>query len=327
MKQLILLISILCFAKTSLASGSYVFQSTFENLGADYVDRLAKIKTDILNNLTVDKQNSCLQRYNQILKDDLLDIRIALGYFDWTTGNEVSYRGANYGLSPSIDIGAFYALRHLLLSACHGETRFCGFHQDTKNPNLFLKQVKIHGRIVKAQIQMHFSSATEFLNNNLRSYANEQQQRSKFMEAFFKQALGNADAVFYFGHSRNGGGPDFSPPIFVNGKNKVNYDGYYEIQKPGFKKLIQALQGPNTLPILGLMSCASRMHFLKKVQAASPTTGVITSKDVLNVDYVYTALIGGVDAILRGQCQHGFYESLRLTTKNQEHITMDGMFL
>lgn len=313
-------------SSVAVARGGYLFETTFANLGFDYLERLNEKNTDVLSALPVEKQNSCLQRYNNVLEDGVIDIRIALGYFDWTTGSEVQDRGGNYGFSPSMDLGAFHALKTLLLSPCNGNARFCGFKQDPANEFRFFRAVTIHGSKYLASVDMQFSSATEFLNDNIGIYRDEQNRRTNFMENYFKQALQNADAVFYFGHSRNGGGPDFSPPVFVKGKNKVDYDGYYEVKRPGLKMLMAALGNEKKAPILGLMSCASREHFLNKMREIAPETGVITSRDVLQVDYVYTAMIGGIDAILRGQCQRSFYESLRLTPGNQENITMDGMF-
>ncbi|MGZ3772914.1 MAG: hypothetical protein ACXVCY_05330 [Pseudobdellovibrionaceae bacterium] len=321
-----MIIAIVFLKSICFAHGSYLFETTFENIGADYIVRLNQQPTDILSELPASAQVSCIQRYKNILADGIIDIRVAIGYFDWTAGKNVTWRGGDYGLSPSIDIGAFYALKKLLLSRCRGNSQFCSFKQNPRNENNFYKTVQLHGKKYVASIQMHFSSATEFLNNNLRSYHAEQQQRTFFMESFFRDALKKADAVFYFGHSRNGGGPDFSPPVFINGQNKVNYSGYYEVLQPGFKKLISALNDSPRTSVLGLMSCDSRDHFLKKIRSTAPNIGVITSTDVVNVDQVYTALIGGIDSLLRGQCQKNFYESLRLTTKNKEYITMDGMF-
>lgn len=327
MKSLaIIIVTIGLSLSVSTAHCSYLFEDVFENIGSAYVSRLNQKTTDILSSLPPQQQVSCSQRYREILADGVIDIRVALGYFDWTTGREIRDRGGNYGFSPSIDIGAFEALKNLLRSPCKGNARFCGFRQDPKNDYHFFRDVVIHGNKYLATVELHFSSATEFLNDNLGSYRDEQQQRTKFMETYFKNAIQKADAVFYFGHSRNGGGPDFSPPVFVRGQNKVDYDGYYEIRRPGLKKMLAALNSESKISILGLMSCASREHFLHDIRRVAPETGVITSKDVLNVDYVYTALIGGIDAILRGQCQRSFYESLRLTTENQEYITMDGMF-
>lgn len=328
MRALVLGLFICAITSSAIAGrGTYLYEGSFDRMGRGYIDRLERLATDDLSDLSSDKRDICLQRYSGLLNDGVLDIRIALGYFDWTTGSPVRVEGRNFGLSPSMDLGAFSSLKKLLLEPCRGQARFCGFRNDPQNPYRFYRDVVIHGRRYTAKVEIQFSSATEFLNLNLGDYRDQQKQRTQYAENFFARALSEADAVFYFGHSRNGGGPDFAPPVFISGRNKVNYDGYYEVQRPGLKRMLAALNssGKQT-QVLGLMSCASRDHFLRKVRASAPKTGVITSMDVLNVDEVYTAMIGGVDALLRGQCQHSFYTSLRLTANNQKYITMDGMF-
>lgn len=327
LSQGILSLLLLLSSSQVLAGRGYLFENAFLKLGTDYIDLLDSKPTDSLTELSEEKRAFCEHRYQGLLDDGVLDIRLALGYFDWTTGGPVYSEGNNYGLSPSLDLGAYSALRALLTSPCNGKARFCGFTADPKNAYRFTREVFIHGNKYAARIQIYFSSATEYLSLNLGRNSDEQIQRTQFMDVYFAKALQEADAIFYFGHSRNGGGPDFSPPVFVRGKNKVDYDGYYEVERPGLKKMLTALsQGARKAPVIGLMSCASRDHFLRKVRAIAPQSGVITSMDVLNVDEVYTALIGGVDALLRGQCQKSFYQSLRMTANNQKYITMDGMF-
>ncbi|WP_374029591.1 hypothetical protein [Bdellovibrio bacteriovorus] len=308
------------------ARSTYLYESLFRHMGERYIDRLADKSTDVLSNLPSEKRDMCLQRYKGILDDGLVDIRIALGYFDWTTGSPVYHSGGNYGLSPSMDIGAFSSLKNMLLRSCEGRARFCGFKQDPKNMYRFSRAVQIHGKTYTARVEIQFSSATEYLNSNLGKYRSQQEARTAYAERFFTTALQEADAVFYFGHSRNGGGPDFAPPVFIDGRNKLDYAGYYKAKRPGTKRMLNALSGDKQAPIIGLMSCASRDHFLKRIRTVAPHSGIITSLDVLNVDEVFTAMIGGVDAILRGQCQKSFYESLRMTAKNAKYITMDGMF-
>lgn len=257
----------------------------------------------------------------------MIDIRIALGYFDWTNGSQIKMNGRNYGYSPSIDPGAYAALRRIMTSSCPGKAQFCGFKKDSGNPYRFTKKVKIQGREYTAKVDMVFSSVSEYLDvNTTGKYSGDQRSRSQSAKGFFNSALQNADVVFYFGHSRNGGGPDFNPPIFISGTNKVNYNGYYKVERPGLRNLVSNLGSGKQPAILGLMSCNSRNHFLSSVSNTAPRTGVISSMDVLEVDGVFTALIGGADAVLRGQCQKTFYQSLRLTSFNQRYITMDRMF-
>ena len=301
---------------------SYLYQNEYLRFAQSYLSLLQDLPTDRLSSLPADKQATCTQRYNGILKDGVIDIRVALGYFDWTTGSAVG----SYGLSPSIDLGAYASLRDTLTDRCHGNLRFCGFKSDSRNPYVFTRTVSLFGKTYPVRLEMHFSSATEFFAANTGQYSSQQQQRTQFMDSFFANALQNSDATFYFGHSRNGGGPDFAPPRLMK-NNKVDYKGYYEVVRPGFKKVMAALSNPDKqTPIFGLMSCDSRDHFAGPLRKLAPHTGIITSTAVLNLDQVYTAMIGAIDAILRGQCQQGFYKELRMTPGNQEHITMDGMF-
>lgn len=307
--------------------GSYLYENGFTSLGMDYADLLADKKNDRLEELSEDKRSVCIKRYQELLKDQILDIRIPLGYFDWTTGAEVISEGSNYGFSPSLDLGIFYALQNLLLTPCSGRLRFCGFKRDRQNSLLLVKNINIHGQNTQVLISMHHASITELLAINLYDKRKQQMENTSFMDDFFTDSLKNADAVFYLGHSRNGGGPDFAPPVFVPGKNKVDYKGYYQVRKPGLNKMLRALNGstPKT-PVIGLMSCASREHFLQMLRKIAPNSGVISSRDVLTVDHVFTATIGAIDALLRGQCQKSFYQSIRMTEENQAYITMDGMF-
>ncbi|MNL56698.1 hypothetical protein D3C87_1802100 [compost metagenome] len=90
--------------------------------------------------------------------------------------------------------------------------------------------------------------------------------------------------------------------------------------------MINALNSGRQAPIIGMMSCNARYKFLGPLRKAAPDSGVITSTAILDIDIVYTAMIGAVDAILRGQCQKSFYESIRMTNKNRKYMTMDGMF-
>lgn len=320
------IIIVASFLLSAVGAEAAIYENEFLNLGKSYIKQVGGLPTDDLNSLPSDQRGKCEQRYSPVWNDGVIDIRIVMGYFDWTNGEPIKMNGRDYGYSPSIDPGAFNAVREIMTSRCPGRAEFCEFKQEKGNPYRFTKNVVIHGRQYLARVDMVFSSVTEYLNYNNGKYANEQRARSQSAKNFFNGALQSADAVFYFGHSRNGGGPDFDPPIFVSGTNKVNYNGYYKVHQPGLKNLLSALSGGRKPAILGLMSCSSRNHFLGPIASVAPGTGVISSMDVLEVQGVYTALIGGVDAVLRGQCQKTFYKSLRMTSFNQQYITMDRMF-
>lgn len=324
LRKALLSLAIIVFTSNSWAT---LYESDFVTMGSNYLRSLGRLNTDRVDRLSASQKDQCLHRYNRILKDGVIDIRILLGYFDWTNGNQITKDGTNYGYSPSIDPGAYQALRRILTSRCPGDAEFCGFEAVPGNAYRFTKKVIVLGKPYQARIDMYYASVSEYLNANIGRYSSEQKTRSQTALAQFKSALQNADAVFYFGHSRNGGGPDFNPPLFIKGTNKVNYGGYYKPNRPGLKNLLSALQDSSRQPsILGMMSCDSRDHFLSSLRKVAPKTGVVSSLNVLQVDGVFTATIGAVDAILRGQCGPGFMASLRQTNFNEKNITMDGMF-
>jgi len=317
-------LSIAIVMTVSQASAA-LYEQDYKGLGSSYLRSVGRLDTDRLDDLSSTQKAKCLNRYGKIISDGVLDIRILIGYFDWTIGTEVLKDGKNYGLSPSLDPGAYQALRRILTGRCPGDAEFCGFNQDSAYR--FSKRVNIHGKSVLARLDMYYASVTEFLSENTGIFANEQKERSLATKAQFNSALKNADVVFYFGHSRSGGGPDFDPPVFIKGTNKLNYGGYYKANRPGLKNMIAALSSSSHQPaILGLMSCDSRDHFLSSLRRVAPNTGVITSLNVLEVNGVYTAMIGAGDAVLRGQCQPGFLKSIHRTDFNAKNITMDGVF-
>lgn len=321
LRKLLLLLAIVVTASQAKAT---LYERDFTSMGRDYLKSLGRLDTDRLDRLPTAQRDRCVSRYNRMINDGVLDIRIIMGYFDWTTGTQVNKDGTNYGYSPSIDPGAYESIRGILTGRCPGDAEFCGFNQES--PYRFTKRVNIQGKSVLAKIEMYYASVSEYYSANIGRYSAEQADRSAASQAQFRDALQNADVVFYLGHSRNGGGPDFNPPVLIKGTNKVNYNGYYKPNRPGLKKMISGLQGGHQPSILGLMSCDSRDHFLSSLRKVAPNMGVITSLNVLQVDGVYTAMIGAGDAVLRGQCQTGFMESIRRTSFNAKNITMDGVF-
>ena len=90
--------------------------------------------------------------------------------------------------------------------------------------------------------------------------------------------------------------------------------------------MTSALSGSKKAPIIGVMACNSRDLFLRKLRAVAPDSGFITTLDVSTVAEPFTATLGAIDSLMRGQCQKSFYQSIRMTSRNQQYITMDGMF-
>ena len=248
----------------------------------------------------------CDSMYGPMLKDGVLDIVYAFGYFDDSTGAERIEGGVNYGYSPSLDIAAFKAMRQAIVGACNGfSSRLCGF-SEAGNPDAgrltFEKRMKLNGQKIVVRITMTHASASESFARNKGELAGRQKLMSLQSEENYFEGLKTADIVFYNGHSRNGGGPDFNPPI-LNSHMKTDYDNYYEIRRPGIKRVLASLtSNPNPGFVLGLFSCYSRKHFLDNFMNTNSKQRLILSADTIDYMDTMNASAGYLEGMLHGLC-------------------------
>ena len=248
---------------------------------------------------------SCESFFQPYLKKGLLDIRYALGYFDVSTGVEIVDRWANRGLSPSLDIEVFKAFNAAWTAPCVGKQRLCGFTAigTVESGKIFFqKPLVIHGEEILVRIVLTQASASDSFVLNKGAMSDRQKFLTEQSEDNYFEGLKTADIVFYNGHSRDGGGPDFTPPV-LNSSNKTNYSGYYHVKKPGFRRMMTALkQGGNKDVTIGLFSCYSKSHFYRELSKLGPKQRLILSSD--SVDYMDTlrGTIGYLEGFLRGAC-------------------------
>lgn len=302
----------------------YVYETSFINAGNQVVSLLQATPNDDFTTLDPAKKVQCERRYQTVLNDQKIDIRIAMGYMDWSTGGSISYEGTNFGKSPSNDLGGYRAMERFLLASCQGNLQVCGFQKSTQEAGLYTKTVSIRGRTYPVELRMRQPSLTESYDTNMQRSA-EQTAKSAETRNFYIQALQNADMAIYFGHSRNGGGPDFNPPILL-GNGHPDYNGYYLPKQIGAKMVTSALaQSGHQTPIMSLMSCDSQEHFFNKINAVAPSTGVISTTRIVIFEHLFAATLSEVDSLLRGQCQKSFYQAIR-TAPATDDITMDHMF-
>lgn len=302
-----------------------IYEGSFNLIGTEYLEFLRAKTTDVFSELDPQQQKDCTRRYSSILNDGKIDIRIAFGFFDWSTGSDIITQGLNFGKSPSADLGGYNSMEKMLLTPCQAQMRFCGFNKDDQEQGLYWKVLEIRGEAMVAEIRMSQPSVTEFYKDNVARKA-DQDAKSLATKEFYMKALQEADMALYIGHSRSGGGPDFNVPILKE-DGHANYEGFYQPNKPGLKMMIEALtKSGRQAPIVGLFSCDSRNHFLARLKKAAPNTGFITSTRVDTINNLFAASLGSLDAVLRGQCQKSFYQSLRLDPEVKDLITMDNMF-
>ena len=161
-------------------------------------------------------------------RKDGQDLRVVFGYKDARPGRFVGDRHERIAFVQE------------LVEPCKNEENKgpCGFRRHPKDKELFLKRVfKDSGEDVKVLLRVvHSSVDTDDDANRKNQFQAFQSQRA---ESLFLDGLYNAHMVFYNGHSRFGGGPDFMPPQ-LNTAGKVD-SGFYSTQTTGTNKMLNVL--------------------------------------------------------------------------------------
>jgi hypothetical protein len=132
--------------------------------------------------------------------------------------------------------------------------------------------------------------------------------------------LQQADAVFYNGHSRDGGGPDFAPPRLTE-NGHVDYT-WYEKNQPGIRPVMKRLDNDAKVKLLGLFSCSSTKHFDDKLRAAKPGLALISSPKLLYYADANKNMFAALSALLRQECEADFHKALRSQAEvGNTHLT------
>jgi hypothetical protein len=207
-------------------------------------------------------------------KIDENDLRIFFGYKDARPGRFVGDRHERLAL-----------VQHLVEPCPEGDRQTCGFKRQSRDANLLLKKVSIEGSAAPIKIHLrliHSSVSTDDEENRHNPY---QKIMSEQAESSFLEGLEKADLVFYNGHSRFGGGPDFNPPL----TNEAGYvdSKFYRTFTSGLTKMISALEkrkdaaNMQQLDHFGMFSCASTQHFRKALKDVG-VPNIITSVRLLH---------------------------------------------
>ncbi len=282
----LLLMSSMAFAQADFLTMSYQPEARMETMNVCYMDYQRRFKTP-----------------------GILRIAVALGYSD--TIDE--------GYDLVTDHWLLNSLIFQLTKKCEYSSQgFCEFTQLSSNgehsPFRFLRKLETR---YGEELEVHLyaiNSSVDFSNEaNQTKYKTEQARQSEAAQRFFGWGLQNADVVFYEGHSRDGGGPDFLPPRA--GRNgKVHYS-WYRKNQPGLKFLLNALGEARRPPsVLGLFSCASQGHFQKKLAPHLPDSNTIMSTKVVEASLTKDALMYSLEALLNFECGDDWAKRLRGTS-------------
>lgn len=251
----------------------------------------------------------CERQYLERIKaPGVLNIAVALGYSDTT----------DKGLNLVTDGWLQETLVTQLTKACaYPSQGFCEFkvqHADPQEVQLYTRELTLNDKTtLLVNVYTMNSSYDMSHKDNLTTYKNEQRIKTEKAQNFYGWAIHNMDVVFYEGHSRNGGGPDFSPPVSAR-NGKVNYP-WYQKNKPGLKFLLNQLEQVNEAPmIFGLFSCASQPHFQNKISKYFSNSNTIMSTKVVSAHYTKEALLYSLESVLNFECANQLSSRLKETS-------------
>lgn len=272
--------------------------------------------------------SQCTTFHDRSTKDGLIDIRYALGYFDDSTGESFRWAGYDWGKSVSLDEGVWMAIRTVLMSPCSNNSRrLCEFRELTSasekvrnGETVLTRSMEVQGRLVEVRFTLTHASASPFYDRNLGPLRSKQERYTKVSEENFFGGLRSADYVFYMGHARNGGGPDFNPPrLMANGK--PNYLGYYRKAFPGLSRMVKEIKSSGNKDVtLGLFACDSKLHFHRRLLANNKNQSMIlTLGGEGMLDYTDTMMVslGYLEGLLRGGCGVGLDQFARATPRER----------
>jgi len=206
-----------------------------------------------------------------------LTFRIAFGYKD---------------ARPARFVGDIYEKVQFvqrLVQPCYEKNQYaCEFVRAKDDGDWLYRKLKTeNGSQLIVSLKVTSSSASPDDEANRRDRF--QKYLSQISENNFLTGVRRAEATLYVGHSRDGGGPDFSPPR-LRGNQSVDYF-WYQRAKPGLNKLLVALKakpfsnldGSRRIrkPILGLISCRSTQLFSRTLYRSGRQVELLSANELV----------------------------------------------
>ena len=214
----------------------------------------AKIETAIA-------ESACQQDYLDIFSDDVMNMTVVFGYDDLSEEKTNDLR--------SLDV-----FLNTLQTKCEKfDQKMCGFKLISKKPYVLTRMViGPDGSERTLKITADASSYSEDNKSNRKNPL--QKLQTEAIRKLFTHGLENSAMTVYMGHSRDGGGPSFEPPV-LNPDGHVNYS-YYHKNKKDRNVMVNALaKNPHKSRIVSLVSCSSIRWFSRSIVSSAPASGII----------------------------------------------------
>lgn len=254
-----------------------------------YVDALERLQQRSIRNIHLwakqapEEARSCRALYDDLFRDGVMRVTLAFGYQD--SGSQ-TLDGRLYQKTVS-------SLTRSCPSSSHA---VCGYRVVAGSRSgywvVLEREVALRSdngaRRGLIRIQMAQSSLSSRERDNLQGGmpTREQQARTRQLEDLFFGGISGVKAngapqekceiCAYYGHARDGGGPDFGPvpDKWRTSEGKPNYDIYRSV-RPGYRQLISSLERSKDNPpkLVSLQGCNSYHHFWTRKTCAKNVPG------------------------------------------------------
>ncbi|MCM2282848.1 MAG: hypothetical protein NDI61_13495 [Bdellovibrionaceae bacterium] len=247
------------------------------------------------------RSEECDRFYRALYRKPVINIRVVFGYKDTRPGRFVGDRHERLAF-----------VQRILKPCVNGQA--CGFTRGPQNTDLFIKMLpQPNGKRTRIQLWVaHSAVGSDDIENRRDPFQNWQ---SRYASDAFFSGLTKADVVLYNGHSRFGGGPDFTPPRLTPGNGIET--SYYQDERPGFAHAIDTLEAEvlltgraGRLKMLGLFSCASSQHFSDELKKTAKV-GVLSSQHLMYHGDALESSLGALSGLLERQCKSDLANSIR----------------
>jgi hypothetical protein len=246
----------------------------------------------------------CRAKYAKLYANPEITVTAAFGYFDGRPDKEV-YAG-------------YFAQNFIteMIAPCENapHKNFCGFARDPDDASRFTKSVigpdqKPHEFKINVVSPI---TPGEIPNDDLIRNTAEQKSKDAKARAEFLAALQTDNIVMYDGHARDGGGPDFNPPV-LNPKTQDTDYNYYHAKHPGLNDMLAALTTSKRHPdVLALMTCDAKLHFEKQLKKTASDSALALTNMVTDSNVFQAGEIGLMDGLMSQRCDDQFVPSMEL---------------
>lgn len=228
--------------------------------------------------IKINKNNIFSQK--RINESNEIKITIAIGYND----NPIN----DYVLDDYLK----FLIQTQLTSICPNNLYSnCGFSIKKNNAfeSIFEKKIWNNEKTLVVQIIKSALTTDDKLNRD----NPEQNIQSQATESLFYNSFTNSHFIFYLGHSRNGGGPDFFPAKLTNAHHP-DYEWYHKnkIKKIALSNQLNRIKSDNKPLLFAMISCSSYLHFQKTLISTLPDTLLFFSKQsIYNFEYFQSIMV------------------------------------